>query len=162
MSSSASLPVTIRRVSKKTQKAKNLVSTFLVTINTNVAAKTTSLRHTIGAQLDTAIEGTFAPDNIGSVVKMLVPGVSWGPSVIDDVDIQYSLEEGNIQHRVHAHAIVTIRHHTKVQLNGGAISKAINARMDGLTTNPHVNIRFVPRGQAAFDYIGKGPMQQTL
>ena len=52
-------------------------------------------------------------------------GVEWNDDNIKDVDVDYVIEKGNTQKRLHAHMLIKIKHNTNVKLNFPKIKKYI-------------------------------------
>jgi hypothetical protein len=64
-------------------------------------------------------------NNIQNYIKLPDPS-DWDNGKVTDVNIDYSLEQGEKFGRLHLHILLRFTHHTKIQLDYEAIKKKIN------------------------------------
>lgn len=130
--------------------AKQEKSTFIVTINTLVTDKFVTkekLQTTINEWYNTSIE---------QHIKFLIP--SDALDKIDAINMEVALEVGEIYQRVHAHAIVTIKHRTRIHLDATKMRSFFKDKL-GLKS-VHLNIQYAPSTFNLKRYIMKTKQEQ--
>jgi len=150
-------------------------SKYLVTINSNVRARTDehrlriaeelkeTLRYTMGNELPWRdVTGYPQPQKFSKprINSLPLPD----PNKLLHVDISVSVEVGHRQRRTHIHAVVTLRHKTKVRLFKETLQEQykedLHALFGGPVTqagikNPYIHLRFIPAHEYYMDYIAK-------
>ncbi len=140
---------------------KTKYSNYLITVNSNQAALDDDRREELVESLRQVLVDIFKHDTVTDLVDFLIVGDSFFTNV-DDTEIHFSIEQGKKQKRIHAHAIVRIRHDSTIHWNYSKFRQMI---IEGLrfelmdeAINPHIDIKaFGGRNPSkdAEDYILK-------
>ena len=112
------------RVQDLEKKEKNIApkrSNFLLTINTNQKPDDVNIKDDIEV-FDNTIQQIL--NNVQDYVK--VPEGDWNDDKIKDVDIDYTIEQGEKFGRLHIHILFKFTHFTKIQLDYDKIKQKIN------------------------------------
>lgn len=135
---------------KEPEKFKH--TNILLTINTNQRYQDND------ANLQNDVEvfdGTVQNilNNINNYCKF-PDGDNWNDNSIKDVSIDYIVEKGTQKNCIHAHALVKIKHNTKLQLDFKKIQEKVNTEL-GIVT--YVNGRLVKNNGSdnIVDYLNK-------
>ena len=138
---------------KKEKNVKPKYSNFLLTINTNKQYKDDDPHLKNDADI--------FEDTINDILKHineyinLPESVIWNNKIIEDVDIDYVVEKGNIKGQLHTHILFKIKHHTNIQLNYNKIKEKIKNDLD--LTNIYMYNKLVRNNgsQNIMDYLEK-------
>ena len=136
-------------------------SGFFVTINTNVAPVGEG-NDDCANKLRQALKYMFkTEDGLKRIIKFIDGVGTWDD--IDKVDGQFVVEKGALLHRIHAHAIIKFRHHTKIHLNPAEIKVIVKDYFDrgdgtgcSISGNPHVDIKLIGGDGNLEMYLSKG------
>lgn len=132
-------------------------SNFLLTINPNTYPASRAAAKELIKKMQDELQDMFSDHaKIEELLEVTGEG-EYSGKYIDDVDVQYTVEQGKHPkgRRVHAHVNIKVDHSTKVRLNLDHVRKRIKERFGG---NPYVNVR-VARGDRRNieDYLKKAP-----
>lgn len=114
----------IQDLQKKERNVRPKHSNFLLTINTNkgIADGSEGMAEKI-ATFETSINQIL--QNVGDYVR-LPDGDDWNDDEkFKDVNIQYTIERGDKQHRLHIHILFQFTHFSKILLNYDKIKSKI-------------------------------------
>lgn len=126
-------------------------SNFFLTINTNQAYKADDPNVENDTQVFVeVIEGML--NHIDGFVK-LPAGATFGDNV-KGADIDYVVEKGNAQHRLHCHIYLKFTHNTDVKLNFAAIKKYVGDSL-GLPSIHLKNKMVRSNNENVLEYIDK-------
>ena len=107
---------------KKEKNEKPKHSSFLLTINTNQKPDVENIQNDMEILDDTTQQ---ILNNIQNYIKLPDPS-DWDNGKVTDVNIDYSLEQGEKFGRLHLHILLRFTHFSKIQLDYEAIKKKIN------------------------------------
>ena len=128
------------KIEKKTWKHSN----FFLTINTNQ-------RYTNddpNLQSDTEIFEQIINNMLNNLDQYIKfpNGDDWQTADINDVDVDYVIEKGTKKNCLHAHAVIKIKHNTKVQIDFPKIQRSIADELG--MQNIYVNGRLIKNSGA--------------
>jgi hypothetical protein len=130
-------------------------SNYIITINTNYRPKYQNDLSDIADKLTSALNNLFTHNHLPHVIAFPKGG---NYSMIEDIDVEFGEEVGAHAKggRLHAHAVVKIKHHTFIKLKPNEISKILVDEIDDERVKSlYVNIRFFYGEQFIQDYIQK-------
>lgn len=104
-------------------KAKPKYSNWLLTINSNQSYKEDDPHRESDAEImEEAVVDIL--NNIKSYIRIEDENGSWSSTSINSVEVDYGVEYGPKQRRLHCHIFVRVKHNTKVKLDYQGIKKA--------------------------------------
>lgn len=142
----------------KTKGVKKLhISKFLVTVNPNVAVRNVDQANRLANCLKRGISMAIK-ENLQTVFKIKPPATDlMNSETIKSIDVKVNGEIGPKFHRVHSHAMVTVKHFTLLQMDAKALRQyLLHYCKDEEITNLFVSIKYVPVSDFAEMYLDKG------
>jgi hypothetical protein len=91
-------------------------SNYLITVNTNLMGVTEERKEELVEALRAVLTNIFQHDSFVELLDFLIIGDSYFGNV-EDSEVHFSVEEGKKMKRIHAHAIVRIKHTTTIHWN---------------------------------------------
>ncbi len=73
--------------------------------------------------------------------------------LIDEVDMEAVIERGGKYHKWHSHIMVSIKHHTRVQMDQAKLRVCWRDGLD--VSDVHLSIRYVSGVEVVYDYLKK-------
>lgn len=158
---------------------------YLITVNSNIRANGPGHHERISAELLGALRTVlnagarsnrhvfrdvraWITEHPGQGGRLSVPEIQALPNPasgdIFGVEAHYTKEIGGHQRRTHIHAVVTVRHRTKLRLFKEVLQSAMNevlfTQHGGPPTeagikNPYYHVKFIPSAEYYMDYIRK-------
>lgn len=147
---------------KKRGVKKLHISKFLLTVNSNIAAKNAEQANRIANCLKRGISMAIKT-NLQEVFKIKPPAKDvLNKETIKSIDVQANGEIGPKYHRVHSHALVTVKHYTLLQMDSAVLRNyllqyCVNEEIQNL----FVSIKFIPVSDFAELYLNKGTPMPT-
>lgn len=138
------------------QKERVRYSSWLVTINSNLPVRTGDEPGVDIAKQDlqTIYSKLFAED--GGIVRFIqYKEDGKGEEYIDQVDVQGNMEVGSVRFNLHLHAILSIKHRTRIQMDYKGVKRAVQE-----VAPFYVNFSPFPNSFAyMLDYINKNQQE---
>ena len=144
----------IQNLEKEEKNKKPIHSNFLLTINTNQQYKENDQHLKNDIQF---FENTIKDvlNHIDQYVEIRNEGDNWDDDTIKDIDIDYVIERGTKKGQIHCHALIKIKHFTRLQLNYKKMKQKIQHDL-GLP-NIYLNNRLVRNSgsETIVEYLNK-------
>lgn len=143
----------------QSDKEKIHVSTFFVLFNTNVSCKDAEENNGLTDKLKKAIIECILNDQ--QHVFKIVNGAreDYGPETIKKITLEVVGEIGDRFGRCHAHAVITVKHTTLLQIDQPAFRNCVLNRLaDPRVKNLFVRTKFIPISDFAKLYLRKKPV----
>jgi hypothetical protein len=130
----------IQNLEKEEKNKKPIHSNFLLTINTNQQYKSNDehLQNDIEF-FENTIKNIL--NNIDQYIDIRNDGDIWDDDTIKDVDVDYIIERGTKKGQIHCHALIKIKHFTRLQLDYKKLKEKVKKDL-GLK-NIYLNNRLV-------------------
>lgn len=139
---------------------RKIESNFLITLNTHQSMKNYAKAFACTEACEDAMKELATEKSIMQYLK-------FGPKnshyqgdkycdVIESVEFRYGVEQGEVQHKLHAHAYMTVHHYSQVQVNMPILgsmfkteyNRAVESRGAGkampLSKKPYVHVKLLP------------------
>lgn len=118
------------------KKAKARHSSWLVTINTNFAVRTGDEPELpeMKQRLTNAYNALFEGDNILDLIEYRDESTA-GSEFIDDISVTGTIEIGPVKRLLHLHAILSIKHRSKIRMRYGKITRIVHEKSPGAYCN---------------------------
>ena len=144
----------IQNLQKEEKNKKAINSNFLLTINTNQQYKSNDehLQNDIEF-FENTIKNVL--NNIDQYIEIRNDGDVWDDDTIKSIDIDYVIERGTKKGQIHAHALVKIKHFTRLQLDYKKMKEVVKKDL-GLK-NIYLNNRLVRNSgsESIVEYLNK-------
>lgn len=154
--------------SKPSKKAKDKLSAWLITINTNqrFGSVEEAKEFMIGLQTATRNVLQRPKDIVVFTEAAKARGEHWSPDVILNAMAKQGVEWSEDNHLVHVHAVIQFRHRSTIRLNYAAIKSKIQNHLvehfpqwmcysNGEPKKLYFNARAFTPSQAVVDYVTK-------
>lgn len=83
-------------------------------------------RQALSDRLESALDIVFSKQKLSELVEFRDPeAAEWRPGIIEDVDLQFSVELGPKFKRVHAEGLIKITHRTKIHLSYDRVRQSL-------------------------------------
>lgn len=127
-------------------------STYLITVNPNLAAKNTA-DAVEKAEILRGIVNSIFNNAEGLERATKIEGGAFDSDTISDIDVQMAIELGSKQHRIHTHVRVNYEHYAKnIKMNIPYLREKISTEFG---RKVHINVRGVQTDQSLQEYIRK-------
>lgn len=114
-------------------------SVFHITINSNIMPQNEADKTRIVNGLDRYMETVFGTNANMEAITQFAEGTGhWDDAYIEETDVNFAIEQGTKQHRIHVHAVVQITHRSYIRLSPAAIARSVQRE---LGYRPYVYVR---------------------
>lgn len=140
-------------------------SEFLLTVNTNKQYTGDDLYNASNAMRHAFNE---LKDNLGDFVEFgyyhtrnnnnswsPINTAKWNRRFVKEAETVYTIEQGPLLHRLHAHAHIKILHYTSLRLSTKKLRTHFSSKLGNFVGNIYLNIAFVPNNHYIKNYVRK-------
>lgn len=150
----------------KINRKKNLFhySSFHITISSNQKPTTNDQAFALRDSMREALSHLYNDEeNVAKLLKFL-DGSNWesNKDKIESIETKFSVERGHDDRgaRIHSHAIMHIKHRTKLHIKIAFIRKFMKEHMN--LENVYINVQYVDTARRLEDYVAKEGLDEGV